>query len=53
MDLANAMKVLNPNPTNPLTTERFITLVKEIDELRGDNTQQPMVSFHIDVEGNT
>ena len=52
MDLANSMKVLNPDPTKPLTTERLIALVKELDDLRGGNNQQPTASFHIDVEGD-
>jgi len=51
-DFANAIKVLNPDPTKPLTTERFITLVKEPGELRDDNNQQPTASSHIDAEGN-
>ena len=52
LDLANAIKVLNPDPTKPLTTERLIVLVKELNELRGGNNQQPTASFHIDAEGN-
>jgi len=50
-DLAEALKVLNPDPAKPLTGEGLLDLVSKIDEMRGGGDAPPP-SYYIDSEGN-
>ena len=54
-DLAEAIRILNPDPAKPITYESLLGLVREIDELRGgrgSGGDKPAPGYYIDSDGN-